>query len=95
MTSLTLILWELGLFGVTLYYALVYMVFKYSRNLRKKINSNLLGTISNGWSVVCVIIMISILYNNVILENGIGYLFWYFSGYIVSEHFKYRKYWHS
>jgi hypothetical protein len=89
MTSLTLILWELGLFGVTLYYALVYMVFKYSRNLRKKINSNLLGTISNGWSVVCVIIMISILYNNVILENGIGYLFWYFSGYIISENFKY------
>ncbi len=90
MTSLTLILWELGILGVVLYYFLVYMSFKYSRRL-SMINNNLLGTLSNGWSVVCVIIMVSILYSNVMLDNGIGYLFWYISGYIISEYFKQNR----
>ena len=52
--------------------------------------NNLIGYLSNGWSVVSLIIMISLLYSNVILGNIIGYLFWYFSGYIISESFGYN-----
>lgn len=85
-TSLTLILWELGIFGVILYYSLVFMAFKYSRGLKR--NINLLGTFANGWSVVSLIMVVSILYMNVMLDNRMGYLFWYFSGYIISGYFK-------
>jgi hypothetical protein len=85
-TQVTLILWELGIFGVLLYFTLISMTFKYSRRLSKF--DTFPGTISSGWSVVCVIMTISLLYKPVLNTNIIGYLFWYFSGYVISEHFK-------
>ncbi len=88
MTSFTLILWELGILGVTLYYIFLFISFKCSRRIG--MYDNLIGYLSNGWSVVSLIIMISLLYSNVILGNIIGYLFWYFSGYIISESFGYN-----
>jgi hypothetical protein len=85
-TQVTLILWELGIFGVLLYFALISMTFKYSRRLSKY--DSFPGIISSGWSVVCVIMAISLLYKPVLNTNVLGYLFWYFSGYVISEHFK-------
>ena len=89
MTSFTLTLWERGVSGVFLYYFLFFMVFKYSRRL--SIRDSSLGALSNGWSVISLLMMIFVLYSHIILENTIGYLFWYFSGYIISENFKYKK----
>lgn len=88
-TSLTLILWEFGILGAILYYFLIFMSFKCSRGLG--IKGGLLGSLSNGWSVISILIMGFILYSNVIFDSIIGYLFWYFSGYIISEYYKYNN----
>lgn len=89
MTALSLILWELGIFGVILYYVLFFIVFKDSRRL--SIHDSLIGTFSNAWSVVAILLMISTLYANIFGADVIGYLFWYFSGYIISENFRYIR----
>jgi len=88
-TALSLIIWELGIFGAILYYALFFIVFKDSRRL--SIQDSLIGAFSSSWSVIVILLMISTSYANIFGENVIGYLFWYFSGYIISEHFRYFK----
>ena len=86
-SSLSLILWELGILGALLHYALFFMVFIISRRLSK--HDSLVGALSHGWSVVAIIIMIATPYASIFNENVTGYLFWYFSGYIISENVKY------
>ncbi len=88
LTSLTLILWELGISGVILYYLLFFMTFKYSKRL--SIQDSFIGYFSNGWATVSIIIMISTLYTSVFTVNTLGYLYWYFSGYVISENFRYK-----
>ena len=86
-SALSLILWELGVFGMLLHYALFFMIFIFSKRLSK--HDSLVGAFSHGWSVVAIIIMIATPYASIFNENVTGYLFWYFSGYIISENFKY------
>lgn len=88
-TSLAVVLWEMGIFGVILYYTLYFMAYKDGKQLGHC--GGTIGTFASGWSVVAIIMMISATYNNVIQENATGYLFWYFSGYIISECYRYRK----
>lgn len=88
-TFLSFILWELGLFGALLYYIFFFMVFKDSRRL--SLHDGFIGILANGWSVVMVIIVISTVYKQFVLTNEIGYLFWYFSGYIISECFRNKR----
>jgi hypothetical protein len=87
-SALSLILWELGILGALLHYALFFMVFIISRRLSK--HDSLAGALSHGWSVIAIIIMIATPYATVFNENVTGYLFWYFSGYIISENVKYK-----
>lgn len=88
-TGLALLLWEMGIFGAVLYYAFYYMVYKDGKQLSPK--GGLIGTFAAGWSVVAVLMMLSTGYLNVIQENAIAYPFWFFSGYIISECYKYKK----
>lgn len=85
-TTLTIIFWELGVFGMLLHYAFFFMVYKFSKRL--SIHNSFPGVFSHGWSVVAILIMISTPYTSVFNSNVIGYLFWYFSGYIISENYK-------
>jgi hypothetical protein len=89
MTAMSLILWELGMFGVILYYVLYFIVFRDSRRLG--VQDGFISTFANGWSVVAILFMISTCYANIFVDNAIGYLFWYFSGYFISESFKHKK----
>lgn len=86
--AVSLILWEMGVFGIVLYYALCFMVYKDSKQLSAK--DDLMGTFSRGFRVVSILIMVSAAYTNVFMTNMIAYLFWYFSGVIISEKFRYE-----
>jgi hypothetical protein len=88
-TALSIILWEIGLAGIILYFVFIYMIFKDSRRLTQ-CNDGFIKTLANGWSVVTVIVAISMAYKDIIHPN-IAFLFWYFSGYVVSEYSRYKK----
>lgn len=89
LTVLSYLLWERGVFGVISYYVLFWIVFKDSRRLIN-IQDGLISTLSNGWGIVILILIVSAFYKNYLGENTISYLFWYFSGYIISEQFRYK-----
>lgn len=77
---------ETGLLGV-----LLVMIFwaKISKDaFRLRTHSGLEGAIALGWLGVMGILFLSLFYKNIINVNVIGYLFWFFAGYIASESLK-------
>jgi hypothetical protein len=64
------------------------MTFKDAKGL--SINNDITGTFTQGWRSVSVSIMVATAYTNFLQENVTAYLFWYFSGYIISENYWYK-----
>jgi len=86
--SMTNFLWEIGLVGIISYLLLFFMAFKYSKLLSIKMQNSYIGTFSNGWKTVSILIAIGSTYTMVFSLNATSYLYWYFSGYIISENFR-------
>jgi len=82
-TLLALLLWEVGIIGVILYLIFFYMIFSDARSLSK--SDSLAGAIAAGWAGVVVILVVALPYKNTLGFNVLGFLFWYFSGYIVAK----------
>lgn len=89
-TALTFLLWEIGLAGVFLYLAFLYLIFKDALYLKTR--RNIIGSFSLGRIVVVVIVIpVSFIYLNFITRNVLAYLFWYFSGFIAAKRFEYES----
>jgi hypothetical protein len=71
------------LLGVALALVWLLMIFKDARALSR--NNDLSGTFALGWAGVAIVMIFAMPYKNIILFNVLGYLFWYFSGYIAAE----------
>ena len=86
MTAIGDLIWETGIVGVLLYLIFFYMIFSDSRYLSKRDGAE--GPFCIGWSVVMVIMTISLFYKSIFVFNTVGYLFWFFSGYIAAMHYR-------
>jgi hypothetical protein len=84
--SMTTFLWELGILGIISYLLLFFMAFKYSKLL--SIQGKYISTLSTSWKAVSILIAIGSTYTIVFSLNATSYLYWYFSGYIISENFR-------
>ena len=84
--SMTTFLWELGILGIISYLLLFFMAFKYSKLL--SMQGNYISTFSTGWKTVSILIAIGTTYTTVFSLNSTSYLYWYFSGYLISENFR-------
>lgn len=87
-TTLSQMIWEMGLGGVFLSIVLIYMIFSDARSLRK--GTDLFASFSLGWMTVSILFFLAFPYKNLFNLNVLNYLFWYFSGVVVSE--SYRRY---
>lgn len=85
--ALSKLLWEVGLLGVILLLFVYIKIFRDSMTMEK--DESIKGAIALGWTGVMAVLFLSLFYNSSILTNEIGFLFWYFSGYIASA--AYRK----
>lgn len=82
-TTITNLLWEIGVIGVLFSITLLIMIFCDAMKLsRNQVTS---GVIALGWLGVSSIILISMGYTNLIGRNVISFLVWFFSGYIISK----------
>lgn len=88
-TSISYFLWEIGVLGVLIYFVFIYFIFSDARKLSKK--NDFVGIFSLGWVIVSMLIAISMFYQNIFLENAIGYLFWYFCGYVAAARYRYGR----
>lgn len=76
-------IWNFGLIGVALFFTFWYMVFKDAQAL--SLRSDISGVIALGFLGILAIVLLQTIYINVILNNLLGCLFAYFSGYIAAQ----------
>jgi hypothetical protein len=89
MTQVTNLLWQVGLFGLSLYLALYYFLLHDSRFLARQEGPDaILGQI---WFTVMLVMTFALLYKSIFSMNEIGYLFWYLSGVIAGRAFEHRQ----
>lgn len=81
-TGASYLLWETGIIGLLAVIAGYLFVFNDARHLSRA--DGLPGILALGWTAVTAIYMISLLYKNFWSHNVMGYVFWYFSGYIAT-----------
>lgn len=86
-SAIALFLWEIGVFGVLLYFIFVYLIFIDAKRLSR--DKGLAGIIGLGWSAAMVVTFLSLFVKNAFLDNANGYLFWYISGYVVAARYKF------
>jgi hypothetical protein len=79
----------MGVIGAVLVVIIFMMILFDSYYLAYK--HGIYGALSMAWLVVSCFILISFTYKDLIAQNALGYMFWYFSGCIVSEKFRARN----
>ncbi len=77
------IIWETGVLGAILIMLLWAKISSDAIWLRKQ--TGITSIIALGWIGVMGVLFVSLFYKNIINQNAIGYLFWYFAGLMASE----------
>lgn len=81
--ELASMVWEIGVLGLFTFLLFFYFIYKDAKNLSR--NNTLPGIIATGWTGVVVILVLTMPYKNFMIFNVIGFLFWYFSGYVAAK----------
>ncbi|MBK8970411.1 MAG: hypothetical protein IPM37_03150 [Hahellaceae bacterium] len=87
-TMFGFLLWEIGLVGIAIVVTGCFMVAKDAYSLSR--SPDFFGIFASGWVAIVFIYITSLFYKNIIAHNAIGFMFWYFSGVIVYQSFKFR-----
>lgn len=85
-SAIALFLWETGILGVLAYFTFMYMVYIDAKRLSKSTGIN--GIIGLGWCAALMVTFLSLFFKNPFLDNANGYLFWFFSGYVVAARYR-------
>lgn len=83
-SSAVLLILEVGMLGFGLALLINWLVFRDSRAVAQS-DQGFIGTLAIGWAGTSVVIVVSNLYVNLVTNEAISYLFWYFSG-VVAAH---------
>jgi hypothetical protein len=83
-TSFTVFLLEIGVFGTILVFVLYWFVFSDAVAVARR-EEGPLGSIAMGWSGIVVVMTISTFYMPTHFFNSLSYLYWYFSGTIAAK----------
>lgn len=83
LTTIPNIIWELGVLGLMLHFALFFMLFKDALALRSM--SGFFGAFGLGWACVIGIMAVTLFYVNVLYSDALNTTFWLISGMVVSK----------
>lgn len=81
--ELAYMVWEIGILGLFMFLVFFYFIYQDARSLAR--SNTLPGAIATGWTGIVAVVILSLLYKNIMVFNVIGFLFWYFSGYVVAK----------
>ncbi len=84
--SVTVYLLEVGILGFVVFLALIFVIFADSVRLARSGSKH--SHIGAWWAGVCLMFLLSLFYKNFVAFNIASYLFWLFSGLVVSLSFK-------
>jgi hypothetical protein len=83
-SSLSIFILEIGIFGTALVFVLYWLVLRDSLAVARMDNS-LTGWIAVGWAGVAVLVVVATPYKGMHTYGSVSYLFWYFSGLIAAR----------
>jgi hypothetical protein len=83
------LLWEIGWVGLALVLCLHFMVFKDALVARHA--PGLAGALGLGWIACAAIIALTMFYNVAMQNDGLSYLFWFYSGVVVETASRVRR----
>jgi hypothetical protein len=83
-TSFTIFLLDIGMLGITLVVLLNLFVFRDALALANK-DRNVISGLATGWTAVTLIMLISLVYSTIHLEEALAYPYWYFSGILAAQ----------
>ena len=89
MTTVSYLIWEVGLLGLGLVLILLLMIFRDAIVVSRR--DDIYGAIALGWTGVMVVLLVTLTYQNIIPVASIGLLTWYFSGIIASWRFRMER----
>ncbi len=72
-----------------LYLGFFYLVLSDARYLHKQ--ETMSSEFALGGTAVVIFMTMSLVYTNILILNELGYLFWYFSGYVAAERYRLEK----
>lgn len=78
---------ELGLLGMGLILALMWLVYRDAKIVAKR-DDGWMGAFSAGWVAVTVVITISLFYKEITAHASLSFLFWYFAGVVAAARMK-------
>jgi hypothetical protein len=83
------LLWEIGWVGLALVLCLHFMIFRDALVARHA--EGLAGALGLGWIAVASIIGLTMFYNVAMQNDGLSYLFWFYSGVVVATASRVRR----
>jgi hypothetical protein len=83
-TSLSIIVFELGLLGAALLLLLYYLIFRDTVAVSRR-DEGFMGALAAGWSGVVPVMLVGIAYHFPTENVALSMLFWYFSGLMVAS----------
>jgi hypothetical protein len=84
-TSATVFLLEVGLFGISLIFIIYWFIFSDTLVVARTGDMGLTGAIAAGWVGVAAVAPLATLYSPIHTYASISYLFWYLSGVVVAR----------
>ncbi len=76
------LLWEIGILGVVLVFALIFLIFKTALSVRHR--DGPAGVLAQAWIGVLPVFVIGMFYKEIMFSPGLSLFFWYLSGVIVA-----------
>ncbi len=87
------LLWEIGYLGAAFMIVFCFLILRDALYLRNQ--PGLVSAIGLGWASVMIVFMVALMYKNMIYSNVLGYLSWYFSGYVMATAVRFRAFAHN
>ena len=86
LTQISHFIWEVGFVGLALYLLIFYMMYRDARWLANR--DDFTGVVGQFWATGMIVMVFALLYARVFDFNEIGYIFWFFSGLVVSKRYR-------
>jgi hypothetical protein len=87
--QVSLLLWELGVFGLLIVFGFLYRIYKDALTARSA--NGLAGALAVGWTGVVMLMVICTVYKTTISSTAISYLFWFYSGVVAAAAMQIRR----
>ena len=88
-SSVSMFLWEIGVFGLLIYLIFFYMLYRDATKLSK--GEGIFNRLALGWSGVIVMATLALFFRDIFRDGAIAYTFWFYSGMVAANALRMQK----